>query len=291
MSTVATSPVEHVSLSKDWRDWVQTNIDRGCTIESMVDQMVAAGLERAFALRNVIALKSAANIKPHVTTSNSAKYIAGPSRLPGDHVIEIEGHRVQVMARWRRPLIAVLDNVLSPAECEELMEASRVKLQRSTVADPNSGARSVIQARTSEGTWWDRNSTDLITKIDNRLSKLTGWAVEHGEGLQVMRYGVGGEYKPHFDYFPPEQKGSAFHMARGGQRVATMLMYLQPPLKGGETTFPDVGISIIPKQGSAVFFEYMDESGNLDSMTLHAGAPVIQGEKWIATRWIRERAF
>jgi prolyl 4-hydroxylase len=68
-------------------------------------------------------------------------------------------------------------------------------------------------------------------------------------------------------------------------------MYLLPPEEGGETEFPDAGVTVVPKQGSAVYFEYQDAQGRLDHLTLHAGLPVIRGTKWIATRWIRERAF
>ena len=44
---------------------------------------------------------------------------------------------------------------------------------------------------------------------------------ENGEGLQVLHYGVGEKYEPHYDYFLDE-----FNTKNGGQRVATVLMYL-----------------------------------------------------------------
>jgi hypothetical protein len=44
---------------------------------------------------------------------------------------------------------------------------------------------------------------------------------EHGEGLQVLHYEAGQKYEPHFDYFHDD-----FNTKNGGQRIATLLMYL-----------------------------------------------------------------
>ena len=112
--------------------------------------------------------------------------------------------------------------------------------------------------------------------------------VENGEGLQILHYRKGGEYRPHFDYFPPEDPGSQAHLKRGGQRVSTMVIYLSAVEDGGGTNFPEIGLTGIPKKGSAVYFEYCNQDGAIDPLTLHAGMPVLAGEKWIATKWVRQ---
>ncbi|MGZ5781611.1 MAG: prolyl hydroxylase family protein, partial [Burkholderiaceae bacterium] len=76
-----------------------------------------------------------------------------------------------------------------------------------------------------------------------------------------------------------------------GQRVATLILYLNDVEEGGETEFPEIGLKIIPKAGNALYFAYMNSSSQPDPLTLHAGRPVLKGEKWIATRWVRERAY
>ena len=91
--------------------------------------------------------------------------------------------------------------------------------------------------------------------------------------------------------FPYELKGSQQHLAVGGQRVSTLVMYLSDVEQGGETTFPDVGVSVVPKKGAAVYFEYCNSQGQVDPLSLHAGNPVIKGEKWIATKWMRQRKY
>jgi prolyl 4-hydroxylase len=113
--------------------------------------------------------------------------------------------------------------------------------------------------------------------------------VENGEGLQILHYRPGAEYKPHYDYFDPKEPGTPAILKRGGQRVGTVVVYLSEPAKGGGTTFPDVGLVVAPKRGNAVFFSY--DSPDPSSKTLHGGAPVVAGDKWIATKWLREREF
>ena len=114
-------------------------------------------------------------------------------------------------------------------------------------------------------------------------------ASHHDKGLQILRCLPGAEYKPHEEYFDPHRHGSAVIVKRGGNRVETVLMYLNTPEEGGETVFPDVGLSIPPKRGNALFFAY--PQAHPCSLSLQGGAPVIAGEKWVATKWLREGIF
>jgi prolyl 4-hydroxylase len=78
-------------------------------------------------------------------------------------------------------------------------------------------------------------------------------------------------------------------LKRGGQRRATLLMYLNTPERGGATIFPDLRLQVAPTKGCAVFFSY--DRPHESTGTLHGGAPVLQGEKWVATKWLREGVF
>ena len=109
--------------------------------------------------------------------------------------------------------------------------------------------------------------------------------------MQILHYGPGGEYKAHQDFFEPKDPGSAVLTRVGGQRIGTVVMYLNDVPEGGETAFPDIGFSAKPIKGSAVYFEYQNAEGQLDYRCLHAGMPVIRGDKWIMTKWLRERPY
>jgi prolyl 4-hydroxylase len=121
------------------------------------------------------------------------------------------------------------------------------------------------------------------------MAELLRWPLENGEGLQILRYGPGAEYLPHYDYFDPDQPGTPAILKRGGQRVGTLVVYLNTPERGGATIFPDVKLAVAPVKGNAVFFSY--ERAHPSTRTLHGGAPVIEGEKWVATKWMREGRF
>jgi prolyl 4-hydroxylase len=145
--------------------------------------------------------------------------------------------------------------------------------------------------RRSEGAHFGYGENAIVARIEARVAALTGLPIAHGEPLQLLHYPPGGEYVPHHDYFDPAFEGVAPLLAQGGQRVATMVMYLREPEEGGDTYFPELEMSVRPRKGSAVYFEYWNLRGELDGRCLHAGMPVIRGDKWIATKWLRQSAY
>ncbi|MEC5384493.1 2OG-Fe(II) oxygenase [Uliginosibacterium sp. H3] len=286
-----------------WQSWLNDNIKRGCSPESMISAMVGAGIDAAtatFKVAQALAPDVPLPVQPPAPAFIPAFSAAGRAVNPyqydampiaAGNRIDVGDRFVNVVLRSERPQIVVFNNVLSHEECDELIERSRDKLKRSTTVNPITGEHDVIANRTSEGTFFDRCEDEFITRIDNRVATLMNWPLTHGEGLQILHYGVGGEYRPHFDYFPPHEVGSTTHVAVGGQRVSTMIMYLSDVEAGGETIFPDAGISVTPQKGSAVYFRYCNANGQIDPMTLHGGAPVQAGEKWIMTKWMRQRPY
>jgi prolyl 4-hydroxylase len=220
------------------------------------------------------------------TGSNRAP---GPA-LSGDPLqISADGHTVSVLTRLADPALTVFGHLLTPDECAALIAAARPRLERSRTVD-RQGVGAVSHAsRTSDGMFFTRGETPLIARLEARMAALLDWPVECGEGLQILRYGVGTEYQPHFDYFDAQDAGTAAQIAIAGQRVGTLIIYLQSPEAGGATRFPQIGLDVAPIGGNAVFFAYPRPSP--DSLTLHAGAPVRRGEKWIATKWLRARPY
>jgi prolyl 4-hydroxylase len=172
-----------------------------------------------------------------------------------------------------------------------LIRLSSIKLQRSTIVDPQTGVHTVIEDRSSYGTFFAVNETAFIAQLDRRIAEVMHMPIENGEGLQILNYKLGGEYKTHFDYFPSADPGSAAHIAKGGQRVSTLVIYLNDVECGGETIFPNMHMSVIPKKGSAVYFEYCNSLGQVDPSSLYGGTPVVVGEKWIATKWMRQKRY
>lgn len=282
----------HTQLTAQWHDWIVENLARGCAVQALVEDMCRSGFDATFAHAAVEAL--ARGEQPPAARPLKAQtiaYVADAPRLPAGNVIPTHDRDVRVLLRVAAPTIAVLDQVLSDEECDELIRRSADKLQRSTTVDPVNGGYEVIAARSSEGTFFPVNADDFIARLDRRIAELMNCPVENGEGLQVLHYGEGGEYQPHFDYFSPGDPGSEAQMVVGGQRVSTLLIYLNDVAQGGATVFPTLGLRVLPKKGMAVYFEYSNRAGQVDPLTLHGGEPVEKGEKWIITKWMRQRSY
>ena len=213
--------------------------------------------------------------------------------IPADigHGIACDHGEVRIAFRVQRPHVVLFENVLTHEECDALVADALPQLERAGVVDSRRGNTTIDDRRTSELTSIKRGASPLVSRIDARITRITGVPLAQGEPLQVMRYGVGAEYQPHYDYFNLERPGQAAHLRNGGQRIASLVIYLNDVEAGGETTFPRCGLSVAPRKGSAVYFAYTDAQSRIDPMSFHAGAPVLQGEKWIATRWMREREF
>ena len=182
---------------------------------------------------------------------------------------------------------------LSDEECDYMMDLARPRLIPSKVVDEENKGEMDDARRTSEGCFIHNNWCDsIVVAIEKRIAAITSMPIENGEDFNVLRYGVGGEYQPHYDYFNVDTPGGADYALHGGQRVATLIMYLNTPEAGGETIFPKANIFITPRKGDAVlFYNCSLQTGDVDPNSFHGGAPVIAGEKWIMTKWIRERGF
>jgi prolyl 4-hydroxylase len=197
--------------------------------------------------------------------------------------------QVTVLLTVQQPRIVVLGGLLSDDECDALVAAAAPRLARSETVVVDNGSNEVNPARTSEGMFFGRAETPLCARIESRIAALLNWPLINGEGLQILHYQPGAEYKPHYDYFDPAQPGMAAVLARGGQRVGTLVIYLNTPLQGGGTTFPDLALEVAPIKGNAVFFSY--DRPHASTRTLHGGAPVLAGDKWVATKWLRAGEF
>ncbi|NEX62305.1 proline hydroxylase [Noviherbaspirillum sp. 17J57-3] len=259
------------------------NLERSCEPEGMIDIMVRDGrFERQFARAAVEEARFGAP---------STEPVAIPDIDTSSNTVQTPDRRVNVVFSLKSPRIVVVGNLLSDDECDAMLAYTEQKLVRSPVVSDTDGSSAMHSHRTSRGAMLQRGETELVARIEARLAALMQWPVERGEGLQVLRYDHGNEYRPHYDWFNTEQPGPRKHLERGGQRFGTIVMYLSDVEKGGGTSFPKLGLEVQPKKGGAVFFANVDRYGAPDENTLHAGEPVVSGVKYIATKWVRERPY
>jgi prolyl 4-hydroxylase len=199
-----------------------------------------------------------------------------------------------------------------------LKALAKKQLAPSTVVGTNGPVSSGI--RTSAGTFLAKKQDDVVRRVEARMALAAGLPEANGEGMQILRYDVGQKYDPHFDYFHDTTNASP---KRGGQRMATMLVYLADTESGGETTFPKArkppdfdavesfdesstarrpstewsdcakrsGVPVRSEQGDAVLFWSLTDAYELDPGSLHGACPVLKGEKWTAVKWMRVAKF
>jgi prolyl 4-hydroxylase len=280
------------TITDELREWIRAQVTAGCRSDDVVAAMRRSGWDDEVALA---ALEASLREQPAELPLHAGLRLppglAVPEPLPDGPATALHaaGHEVQVLMSMRCPRIVGFGGLLTAGEISELIALAEPRLARSETVDHASGGSEVNRARTSDGMFFERGETPLIARLEERFAALLHWPVANGEGLQVLRYRPGAEYRPHHDYFDPEHPGTPAILQRGGQRVATLLVYLQAPEAGGATVFPDVALDITPVPGNAVFFSY--DRPHAITRTLHGGAPVLAGEKWVATLWMRERPF
>jgi prolyl 4-hydroxylase len=290
-------------VTDELRRWIVAQAEAGCRPDDVLAAMHKSGWHEDVAIvameetltahleRRQREKAGLALAEPAATPAPAqpASKVPEPDLHGGASELEIEGHRLRILTTMRLPRVIVFGGLLADAECDALIEQARPRLLRSETVDTRTGDSEVNAARTSDGMFFERGESPLIAAIERRIALLLGWPLLNGEGLQILHYRPGAEYKPHHDYFDPVHSGTPRILQRGGQRVGTLVMYLNTPAGGGATTFPDVGLEVAPVRGNAVYFSY--DRAHPDTKTLHGGAPVLAGEKWVATKWLREGEF
>jgi prolyl 4-hydroxylase len=294
------STVHQQAVTPELRQWIIAQAQAGHQPEAVLQAMRASGWNEEVA---IAAMEDTLQgfLAEHQARQQQQQRDAAPEVLapavavPDADIAEqpvwvnAGDRRVQVLLAMKSPRIIVFGGLLADEECDAVVDAARPRMARSETVVVETGGSEVNEARTSRGMFFERGENEVCKRIEQRIAALLRWPVINGEGLQVLHYLPGAEYRPHHDYFDPAKSGTAAITARGGQRVGTLIMYLNSPEKGGGTTFPDVGLEVGPVKGNAVFFSY--ERPHPSTKTLHGGAPVIAGEKWVATKWLREGEF
>ncbi|MED6184132.1 putative prolyl 4-hydroxylase 7 [Stylosanthes scabra] len=249
----------------------------------------------------IFAILSVSSIRLH--DSDTAKTKPGSFlRLNRGGSSAFDPSRVTQLS-WQ-PRAFIYKKFLTDEECEHLITLAKDKLEKSMVADNESGKSIMSEVRTSSGMFLGKAQDEVVAAIEARIAAWTFLPVENGESIQILHYENGQKYEPHFDYFHDKA-----NQIMGGHRIATVLMYLSNVEKGGETIFPNAvgkesqpkdeswsecahkGYAVKPEKGDALLFFSLHLDATTDTKSLHGSCPVIEGEKWSATKWIHVADF
>lgn len=200
------------------------------------------------------------------------------------------------------PRAVYFPNFATAEQCQSIIQMAKVHLKPSSLAlREGETAESTQGIRTSSGMFMSSydDKTGILDQIETKIAKATMTPKNHGEAFNVLRYEIGQSYHSHYDAFNPAEYGP-----QKSQRLASFLLYLSDVQEGGETMFPFengqnmassynfrqcVGLKVKPRRGDGLLFYSLFPNGTIDLTSLHGSCPVIKGEKWVATKWIRNQ--
>ncbi len=176
------------------------------------------------------------------------------------------------------PQVTIFPQLFTADECEFLLQIAESGFRASTIVDAQ-GREVPHPLRSSDGAplhWMIEDPA--VNALNRRLAAASGTAYDQAEPLLILRYRPGQEYRRHFDALPGLEN----------QRVSTALVYLNDSYSGGETEFPQASLKVRGQRGDAIVFQNTAADGRADPMSEHAGLPVVEGVKYLASRWIRQ---
>lgn len=209
------------------------------------------------------------------------------------HAIDIAGWlnapRPRVLSDG--PAILAIDGFLPPAVCDGLIARAEAMVEPALVYDPETGEGRRESVRTNRAAQFDLEKMDvLLALVRERIARAAGLPAPGLEWTQVLHYAVGQTFDWHVDWLDPSTPGYAADLAARGQRIATLLVFLNDDFEGGETAFEAGGLRHRGRKGDALLWANTLPDGSIDRRTRHAGLPPTKGEKWVLSQWLRGRA-
>ncbi|MGF1604863.1 MAG: 2OG-Fe(II) oxygenase [Rhodothalassiaceae bacterium] len=187
----------------------------------------------------------------------------------------------------RHPAVCRLRGFLSAEECAHFKEVGRVGMKRADVMGDDKTIK--MKGRTNSHAWFRHDHDPVFKAVADRIAALVGIPLSHAEEFQLIWYRSREQYKAHLDGFDVETKAGRDSWRYGGQRVATALAYLNTVEQGGGTGFPKLKLTVPAEAGTlCVFQNTLPHSSLRHPDSLHAGLPVVSGEKWAFNLWFRE---
>jgi len=253
-----------------------------------------------------------ATVKATVNPRNEPRAVVRPTtqddiRFEGDDGVTPSLHYEVISFE---PRAYLFPRLLTDAECEAIVSAA------DNLNSQNHGVYKDVRTSSNQKISFQVLNKPEIKHVLRRVANASGVSVGHFEGIEVIRYDNGQKYQSHHDYF----SGPENTILTNDDRIATMLIYLREPTRGGETIFPwadtgteigkngwpsayhdftreceklqtyddqlDRGAKVIPKKGGALLFFNYNHVGKPDPYSQHGGCPVLEGQKYTATVWM-----
>ena len=257
----------HKQLDQSWKGWVKENLGLG------IQKLESAKIRRQHrfdteAIKAELGLPDLFRNCPVKIDPAKIESLPGVTRLhPSFNIFEIR-------------------NFVDAQQCKIACDLIRISANPSTVGSDKE--ISYDASRTSMTAYFQNPGVDFspIIAIEDKIQLLTGIELLYSEPIQGQWYKPGQEFKQHFDAFTPEKETVQYY----GNRPWTAMVYLNDVEEGGATGFPNIGQAMNPVAGKLILWQNTND-GIIIPESSHAGEPVIKGEKFILTKWFREKEW
>lgn len=208
--------------------------------------------------------------------------------IEADFEQQERAYDAEIAAKPGNKIVRIIDDFLTKEECDYVIQLADGHFDRSKVL---TDAQTEHYTRTSYSASLKYPDDIMLNSIRQKSAQLIEMPEPNFEPFQVVAYAIGQEFQNHFDTFHADLPVGREHIARGGQRKYTMLVYLNDEFEGGATHFPNLDRIVQPKQGRVLIFDNLDEQGIPVEAALHAGLPVFKGKKYAMNMWVRTGAY
>jgi len=279
MQVQAQNVMQPAAINAEWKGWINENLRRGCDPVGLVEIMQKNGFTLD-AIRQAMGVHFPAKFgMASAITMQTINYQA----LASVPVAQMEWKSGFKYIENDKLQLYTIENFLTDEECDKLIELSDPNVRPSTITIYSEGYRTSYTSDLID------LKSPFVEEIDKKISTALGIRLSYSEGIQAQRYDIGQEFKAHTDFFEPNTDEYKVHATLMGNRTWTFMIYLNTTPKGGETRFTNIDKNFKPVKGMAVVWNNLYPDGTVNRDSMHWGMPVEEGQKYIITKWFREK--
>lgn len=273
--------MDQTELNKSWKNWLKENLANNCAPQELYDILRNNGfadesIEKEMGEDYPPSWETSSNCTKERYNTFATTRITRPDN--GMHVLKVNTEKLQIY---------IVDNFLSEEECDEIVATVKPHLRPSTVTRENEDKAYRTSSTSDMILMKAPTERKIVAALDEKISRTIGIRLPYSEGIQAQQYLVGQEFKQHTDFFQPGTDEYKQYAGKRGQRTWTVTVCLNKVLEGGGTKFFALDKVFLPQKGRAVIWNNLHPDGTGNKATIHAGLPVVKGEKIIITKWFR----
>ena len=190
--------------------------------------------------------------------------------------------------KLNRDNIVSIDAFLSVKECKLILQELRFVYWQASTVVKRKGRQTYSclseesrKSLTAHQEWFSDELNAKLLEIETRVGQWLDVNTGNLEYWQATRYGKGDSFDYHLD-------GGLWKKSESGERVRTILLFLNTPLKGGATHFRALNRKIKAETGRLLVWNNLLPSGNANYATIHSGQAVLAGNKTTLVTWERQ---